>query len=197
MLKYQAEYNEHQSMLKQEEKDALEKEQSLIENIDRKPFSLDSKDETMMMIEANLQKYNSDTNLGRSIVNKISKSELTKLALLRNPRADPKVLKQLDEIKANFSMRQDLENRIKENNESVLVNQKKQLRYQIEQRSIEMGVKPLNCKQPLDDRIVRPVVEPKQSIYRLGEKEKEMLREGRLMPEITYIDLKDYIANYE
>lgn len=65
----------------------------MIATIDQRPINFDSKDETLMLIEANLQKYNSDTNLGKSIVNKISKNELTKLALLRNPRADPKVLK--------------------------------------------------------------------------------------------------------
>jgi hypothetical protein len=86
-------------------------------------------------------------------------------------------------------MKQDLEKRIKENNESLLTNQKANLRYTIEQRSIEMGVKPLNCKLPLDDRIQRSYAEPRQPIYTLNKREKELLREGRMMPTMTYIDL--------
>ena len=56
-MKYEDEYREHQSMLKQEEKDILEQEQDMIASIDKKPFSIgDIQDETMLMIEANLQK---------------------------------------------------------------------------------------------------------------------------------------------
>lgn len=34
---------------------------------------------------------------------KYTKDEMTRLAILRNPKADPKILNQLDEIKRNFA----------------------------------------------------------------------------------------------
>jgi hypothetical protein len=58
MRKYEDEYREHQSMLKEEEKEAYDKEQEMLASIQKRNFSLigDYKDETMIMIEANMLK---------------------------------------------------------------------------------------------------------------------------------------------
>ena len=87
-------------------------------------------------------------------------------------------------------MRQDLEQRKKEMNESVLKNQKQNVRNQIVKKSIEAGVKPLNCKQPLDDRIKRTQPDPDAPIYEYGMREKDLIRERKIgLLEIVYFDL--------
>lgn len=65
----------------------------MLASIDKRQFSIDNtKDETMMMIEANLNKYGIQNQIGFKS-SQLSKDEITRLALLRNPKANPKVLK--------------------------------------------------------------------------------------------------------
>lgn len=109
---YEDEFKEHQSQLKLEEKESLEKQQQqLAETNPKYDFEnlVDSKDETIILIEKNLAKY----DIGRKRA-KITKKEMSILANLRNPKADVKVVKELEQIKKNYKDKIELDKMLKQ-----------------------------------------------------------------------------------
>lgn len=93
LKRYEEEFKEHQKLLRQEEKESLEKEQEqLVQSIDNYNFNYgdETKNETILLIEKNLSKY----GIGHQHA-KITKEEMSRLALLRNPKASKKTLQEL------------------------------------------------------------------------------------------------------
>ena len=58
-------------------------------------------------LEESLIKKNVDIKQRKPVT--LSKAEMTKLALLRNPKTDPRVMKDLTDIKNNFNQREEEE----------------------------------------------------------------------------------------
>ncbi len=62
------------------------------------------------------------------------------MALLRNPKADPKILKELEDIKRNFREKQEKEKQQEEEQKLKTEKSKKNLRVQLQKRANEQGV---------------------------------------------------------
>lgn len=113
----------------------------------------------------------------------LEKSAVTELAILRKPRADPKVIKGLEEIRKSFTEKQ-LRIREKEEYEKVRYEQrKKNLKTTIDKRMIELGV-PFQ-EQGKHIHIVDNI------IFEEGSREVEKIMEKRHgLPEINVVHLQ-------
>lgn len=90
--------------------------------------------DVLKSVENNIKKY------GIGLKDKkahLSKEETTKLALLRNPKADPRVLKNLQEIKNNYDNRIEKKQNKEKQELDALGKEKEVLRKMLMKRSLE------------------------------------------------------------
>ncbi|KAL4496244.1 hypothetical protein ABPG72_012981 [Tetrahymena utriculariae] len=172
--KYEKEYIEHQQQLKQEEKERREQEQdSLLQDFEGSPKN---QGDVLKSIEDNLKKYGIGLKERQA---KLTKAEATRLALLRNPKADPKILKKLQEIKVNYDNREEKKKLEVVKQEQETQKEKEVLRKQLMRRSLEQGVSNFN------QRDAEGVL-----LFQFGSREKQIKRENKTgLPILQYIDL--------
>ncbi|KAL4446642.1 hypothetical protein ABPG74_005580 [Tetrahymena malaccensis] len=172
--KYEKEYIEHQQQLKQEEKERREQEQdTLLQDFEGSPKN---QGDVLKSIEDNLKKYGIGLKERQT---KLTKAEATRLALLRNPKADPKILKKLQEIKVNYENREEKKKLEVVKQEQETQKEKEVLRKQLMRRSLEQGVSNFN------QRDAEGVL-----LFQFGSREKQIKRENKTgLPLIQYIDL--------
>lgn len=95
--------------------------------------------QSMKSVEDSMKKY------GIGIKSKkLTKEEQYHLASLRQSKADPKVLNELESIKKNFMEKVHSKVSVEESAKEQQERQKVTLRKQLEKRSIEQGVSTLN-----------------------------------------------------
>lgn len=97
-----------------------------------------------------------------------------KMALLRNPKADPKILNQLKELAQTYKDHNQSVYDVNETQKSVLEKQKVTLRKQLEKRSIEQGIASKNMKDietnlifPLNSREIEVTGEKKHGLFEI------------------------------
>ncbi|EGR31584.1 hypothetical protein IMG5_106360 [Ichthyophthirius multifiliis] len=151
--KYEIEYKEHQQQLLKEEKERKE-----IEDQNQNYNNLDIEQQDILKsVENNIKKY----------------------ALLRNPKADPKILKNLIEIKNNFINKQEMKQLKAQQELDDFGNKKDTLRKILIKRSLEQGVASYNQRD----------VEAK-ILFEYGSRQKQLKRENNTgLYQIQYIDL--------
>jgi translation initiation factor 2B subunit (eIF-2B alpha/beta/delta family) len=80
---------------------------------------------------------------------------MVKMALLRNPKADPKILNLLQDLKKGYSEKQTVKFTEEEEKQKIFEKQKVSLRKQLEKRSIEQGVSTKN-QHDLETQLLFP-----------------------------------------
>lgn len=100
-------------------------------------------------------------------------------AMLRNPRTNPKVLKNLKEIQKNFNEKEDKKKDEQVKQEEKSAHEKEFLRKQLMKRSLEQGVSNMNQKD-MDHAL----------LFNFGSREKLHKREGH-DHDIQFINLED------
>lgn len=104
----------------------------------------------------------------------LSKAEQIKMALLRNPKADPKILNQLKDLAQVTKDKNQTTVLEAENQKSFIEKQKNTLRKQLEKRAIEQGIAHKNLKDietnlifPLDSREKEISKEKKHGLFEM------------------------------
>lgn len=136
LAKFEADY--YEMKLKQTEE--KEEEYKKKEEGDKKDQAKSEIHDNSMVIEEEEMNKLKELGIGEKKKLKISKVDQMKLALLKKSKANPKVLKSIEQIRKKYCEKNQSKQEEEKNLEEKIKNQKQNLRKQLEKRSMEHGV---------------------------------------------------------